>query len=139
VIIGPSCLLLSIRLFNKLQIPLPAMASRLFTPSTLATRSRILHPTTFRAFQATRLPQRILVPTYRSYSSSGSPNGQTKAEQDEEARRQGKLVWYNIPVGLGIAVVGGVYLYKVVQRERKKDAEVVDESSGAKIRPSGPW
>lgn len=118
------------------------MASRLFTPTSLISRSRILRP------HQLLTPRLLARPTSRFYSTENPSTNNSNTKEDakseqqkrqERADKTGKPVWYNIPVGLGIAVVGGVYLYKVVARERRKDAEVVDEGSGARVRPTGPW
>lgn len=69
------------------------------------------------------------------------------------ALKDTKVQWKPIPVGLGIAFVGALQLYRVQAREKKhrddEDLAVGDESVGdgssprpkkrKRIRPSGPW
>ncbi|KAF7509780.1 hypothetical protein GJ744_007475 [Endocarpon pusillum] len=72
-----------------------------------------------------------------------------------KAWRATKIVWYPIPVGLGIGFLGFAQFWRVRarEREREKDAILASESEGGdggdgrgqrprkreRIRPSGPW
>ena len=67
------------------------------------------------------------------------------------ALRKTKIQWkYRIPVGLGICFLGTAQLYRVQQREKKRqrnEQDALDSSEDDKrkpkkrerARPSGPW
>ena len=62
--------------------------------------------------------------------------------------RDTKLEWRPIPIGLGIAVVGALQLYRTQAREREASSGEHDDSDSStahtpkkrkRIKPSGPW
>lgn len=69
----------------------------------------------------------------------------TRRTHDEEkgklrkALKATKTEWYNIPVGVGIAVVAVIYALRVREREKGQVKEEADGSVVKKIRPGEPW
>jgi phosphatidylserine decarboxylase len=118
--------------------------------------------TQFRALRRVSIPHPRLYPpchqchktrqfssstTYRQQNSYKEPFG----KRLRKALGETKIKWYPIPVGLGIAFLGLVELYRINERERARlnregweDGGESGEEKGRpkpreRIRPTGPW
>ena len=96
-----------------------------------------------------------ICPTCRTFSNSApksKADSRPFSTRLRAALRDTKVQWRPIPVGLGIASVGGIQLYRVQARERRRREEedrqeeegLADESKPRpkkrkRIKPSGPW
>ncbi|KAI4847418.1 phosphatidylserine decarboxylase-like protein proenzyme [Aureobasidium sp. EXF-8846] len=92
-----------------------------------------------------RSSQRLRYQTSRPFSSSRSSHAPFGTRL-RNALRDTKVVWKPIPVGLGIAFLGGLQFYRTQARhseeEKTRQKELEDGGAAPKrqrIRPSGPW
>lgn len=114
------------------------------------------------------LPRRATTIQSRRCLSSRNDHDSQKQQQQQQKQEQqqsGKVTWYPIPVGLGIACIGLLQIYKVSTREDKQQAQQTpaaqaqqaeadasqqgsqatnpDETKKPKrrprVRPDGPW
>ncbi|THX22377.1 phosphatidylserine decarboxylase-like protein proenzyme [Aureobasidium pullulans] len=93
-----------------------------------------------------RASQRLRYAPSRPFSSS-RPSNAPFGTRLRTALRDTKVVWKPIPIGLGIAFLGGFQFYRTQARhneeEKVRQQQELEEGGKApkrqRIRPSGPW
>ena len=96
-----------------------------------------------------RTPARHFSASFRHFAPAQS--SESYGSRLGKAWRNTRIQWKPIPVGLGIGFLGFTQLYRVQQREKRRQQEEDELSSGEpegpggrpkkrkKVRPSGPW
>ncbi|UJO14387.1 Phosphatidylserine decarboxylase proenzyme 1, mitochondrial [Fulvia fulva] len=126
-------------------------------PTTATTQARLVLPSrTFPSQHPRYTRSRPFASTHRASRQEGQHRKSSFSSRAREALRATPIVWKPIPIGLGIAFLGAFQLYRINERERRKDEarwrlskdEEDDEfdtdvigrpKPRPRIRPSGPW
>ena len=80
--------------------------------------------------------------TTKCTRTSASRRQYSQDSARSSSQQNGRIQWYHIPVGLGIAFLGVVQMRKVFTRERRKQLEEQLEDGPPKrerVKPEGPW
>lgn len=84
----------------------------------------------------------------RSYASNNSGRRPHFHQRLGHALWNTRIQWYQIPIWLGVGLLGLLQLYKVTAREREKQREEIQDGQSERngrpkkrprVRPEGPW
>ncbi|KAJ2902329.1 hypothetical protein MKZ38_000719 [Zalerion maritima] len=94
-------------------------------------------------FPAARPSHQPCVPLPQRHFSQSSSISSSSSNQNQKGdkSKDGRIQWYWIPTGLGIAFLGLMQVYKISIREQRKELEELGDKPNKRprIKPQGPW